>query len=122
MLEVAYFTPERIARTGQALGLTSDARSRFERGVDPAFLDDGLAILTGLIIDICGGEPSAALNIGDPPAERHVIIFDFGRTLTLGGIDVPEARQREILDSLGCEVAGNQVTFPTWRRDVQGEA
>ena len=59
MLEVAYFTPERIARTGQALGLTSDARSRFERGVDPAFLDDGLAILTGLILDICGGEPSA---------------------------------------------------------------
>ena len=62
MLEVAYFTPERIARTGQALGLTSDARSRFERGVDPAFLDDGLAILTGLILDICGGEPSAALQ------------------------------------------------------------
>ena len=60
MLEVAYFTPERIARTGQALGLTSDARSRFERGVDPAFLDDGLAILTGLVVDICGGEPSAA--------------------------------------------------------------
>ena len=56
MLEVAYFTPERIARTGQALGLTSDARTRFERGVDPAFLDEGLAILTGLILDICGGE------------------------------------------------------------------
>ena len=52
MLEVAYFTPQRISRTGQALGLTSDARSRFERGVDPAFLDDGLAILTGLILDI----------------------------------------------------------------------
>ena len=59
MLEIAYFTPERIARTGQALGLTSDARTRFERGVDPAFLDEGLAILTGLILDICGGEPSA---------------------------------------------------------------
>ena len=56
LLEVAYFTPERIARTGQALGLTSDARSRFERGVDPAFLDDGLAILTQYVLDICGGE------------------------------------------------------------------
>jgi phenylalanyl-tRNA synthetase beta chain len=58
LLEIAYFTPENIARTGQALQLTSDARSRFERGVDPAFLDDGLAVLTGLILDICGGEAS----------------------------------------------------------------
>ena len=72
MLEIAYFTPERIARTGQALGLTSDARSRFERGVDPAFLDDGLAILTGLILDICGGEPSAAVHAGAPPVEKRV--------------------------------------------------
>ena len=58
LLEIAYFTPDNIARTGQKLQLTSDARSRFERGVDPAFLDDGLAILTGLILDICGGEAS----------------------------------------------------------------
>ncbi len=69
MLEIAYFTPERIARTGQVLGLTSDARSRFERGVDPAFLNDGLAIVTGLILDICGGEPSAAVRAGEPPIE-----------------------------------------------------
>ena len=106
MLEIAYFTPERIARTGQALGLTSDARSRFERGVDPAFLDEGLAILTGLILDICGGEPSAAVHAGEPPVERRVISFDFGRTKALGGIDVPEQRQREILESLGFEVEG----------------
>ncbi len=64
MLEIAYFTPANIARTGQKLGLTSDARSRFERGVDPAFLGDGLDILTGLIIDICGGEASEALHVG----------------------------------------------------------
>ena len=122
MLEVAYFTPERIARTGQVLGLTSDARSRFERGVDPAFLDDGLAILTGLILDICGGEPSAALNVGKPPIEQRTITFDSGRTKALGGIDVPEARQREILASLGFEVAGNKVAVPTWRHDVEGPA
>src|SRR4029079_13365345 len=122
MLEVAYFTPERIARTGQVLGLTSDARSRFERGVDPAFLDDGLAILTGLILDICGGEPSAALNGGTAPVEQRTITFDFGRTKALGGIDVPEARQREILESLGFEVAGNKVAVPTWRRAVEGPA
>lgn len=122
MLEIAYFTPERIARTGQALGLTSDARSRFERGVDPGFLDDGLAILTGLILDICGGEPSAEVRAGQPPLDRRVISFDFGRTKALGGIDVPEDRQRAILDNLGFEVNGNAVTVPTWRRDVEGTA
>jgi phenylalanyl-tRNA synthetase beta chain len=122
MLEVAYFTPERIARTGQALGLTSDARSRFERGVDPAFLDDGLAILTGLILDICGGEASAAIRAGEPPEETRVIQFDYGRTKALGGIDVPEKRQRAILESLGFKVKGSNVTVPTWRRDVEGPA
>jgi phenylalanyl-tRNA synthetase beta chain len=122
MLEVAYFTPERIARTGQALGLTSDARSRFERGVDPAFLDDGLAILTGLVLDICGGEASAALRVGNPPAEKRVIRFDYGRTKALGGIDVPEAEQKAILERLGFEVSGNEIIVPTWRRDVEGPA
>src|SRR3954447_11503883 len=114
MLEVAYFTPARIARTGQALGLTSDARSRFERGVDPAFLDEGLAILTGLILDICGGEPSAAIHAGQPPIDRRTVHFDFRRTKSLGGIDVPEPRQREILESLGFDVKGGEVTVPTW--------
>jgi phenylalanyl-tRNA synthetase beta chain len=122
MLEVAYFTPERIARTGQALGLTSDARSRFERGVDPAFLDDGLAILTGLILDICGGEASAAVHIGQPLIEKRAIQFDFARTKELGGIDVPEKRQREILESLGFELDRSKVSVPTWRRDVEGPA
>jgi len=122
MLEIAYFTPERIARSGQALGLTSDARSRFERGVDPAFLDEGLPILTGLILDICGGEPSAAVHAGKPPEEKRTISFDFGRTKALGGIDVPEDRQREILERLGFEVDRNEIIVPTWRRDVEGPA
>jgi len=122
MLEVAYFTPDRIARTGQALALTSDARSRFERGVDPGFLDDGIAILTGLIVDICGGDPSALERVGTPPVAKRSIAFDFGRTKTLGGIDVPEQRQREILDSLGFEANGSDFTIPTWRRDVDGQA
>jgi len=122
MLEVAYFTPERIARTGQTLGLTSDARSRFERGVDPAFLDDGLAILSGLILDICGGAASAALRVGNPPIEKRVIVFDFKRTEALGAIDVPEQQQKDILERLGFEVSGSEVTVPTWRRDVEGPA
>ena len=123
MLEIAYFDPDRIARTGQALGLTSDARSRFERGVDPAFLADGLAILTGLILDICGGEASEALLLGEPPIERRTIGFDPARTLRLGAIEVPEERQRAILLSLGFEFEGDRaVLVPSWRPDVEGPA
>ena len=122
VLEIAYFEPAHIARTGQKLGLTSDARSRFERGVDPAFLDDGLAILAGLILDICGGEASEVVRAGMPPAENRTIHFDFGRTRALGGIDVTEARQREILTSLGFEAKDGEITIPTWRRDVEGSA
>ena len=122
MLEVAYFTPQRISRTGQALGLTSDARSRFERGVDPAFLDDGLAILTGLILDICGGEASRAVRAGEPPVADKKVRFDPARTLSLGGLDVPAERQQAILESLGFEVANGEAGVPSWRRDVDGPA
>jgi phenylalanyl-tRNA synthetase beta chain len=123
MLEVAYFDPAGIARTGQKLALTSDARSRFERGVDPAFLEDGLAILTGLILETCGGEASEPLLVGDPPVEQRAIAFDPSRTLSLGAVDVPEERQRAILLSLGFEFEGTgEVRVPTWRGDVEGPA
>ncbi|HEV2595118.1 MAG TPA: phenylalanine--tRNA ligase subunit beta [Sphingomicrobium sp.] len=122
LLEIAYFTPEHIARTGQTLGLATDARSRFERGVDPGFLEAGLALLTRLILDICGGEASQIERIGRPPVEQRTITFDFERTKTLGGIDIPEARQREILASLGFTLNGDRVSVPTWRRDVDGPA
>ncbi|MDQ3471384.1 MAG: phenylalanine--tRNA ligase subunit beta, partial [Pseudomonadota bacterium] len=123
VLEVAYFSPDRIARTGQELALTSDARSRFERGVDPAFLKDGLEILTGLIVDICGGEASDALYVGNPPLEKRTIGFDPDRTLALAGIEVADERQRAILLSLGFEFEGTAtVSVPSWRRDVEGPA
>ena len=122
LLEIAYFDPERIARTGQKLQLTSDARSRFERGVDPAFLDDGLAILTGLILDICGGEASRAVRAGQPPIPDKKVAFDPARTLTLGGLDVPVDRQQAILESLGFQVADWQARVPSWRRDIDGPA
>ncbi len=122
LLEVAYFTPERIAKTGQSLALTSDARSRFERGVDPAFLEDGLALLTGLILDICGGEASDIVRAGEPPLAQKTLSYDFGLCARLGGMDVPQEKQTAILTSLGFAVAGNQVTVPTWRRDVDGPA
>jgi phenylalanyl-tRNA synthetase beta chain len=122
-LEVAYFTPERIAKTGQALALTSDARSRFERGVDPAFLDEGTLILTALIVAHCGGVPSRVARTGQPPLAPKVVHYDPARCLALGGIDVPAERQRAILDSLGFEVAADwRVTAPTWRRDIDGPA
>ena len=122
VLEVAYFDPKRIARSGQKLGLTSDARSRFERGVDPGFLEQGLDILTGLILDICGGEPSAIVRAGQPPLDQKRVPFDPKRTASLGGIEVPEERQVQILESLGFKVADGIALVPSWRPDIDGPA
>ena len=123
LLEIAYFTPERISRTGQALALTSDARTRFERGVDPAFLDDGLAILSQLIHDICGGEASEVVRAGTPPLTQKILSYDPARCAALGGVEVPPDKQRQIIENLGFSVDSNwQVKVPSWRRDVDGPA
>ncbi|MCL6698826.1 phenylalanine--tRNA ligase subunit beta [Sphingomonas sp. NSE70-1] len=122
LLEIAYFTPDNIARTGQKLQLTSDARSRFERGVDPAFLDDGLAILTGHILDICGGEASRLTRAGEPPVEPRRVRFDPNRTAALGGIEVPVDEQQKILERLGFRIEGSDAIVPSWRRDIEGTA
>ncbi len=122
LLEIAFFDPERIARTGQKLGLTSDARSRFERGVDPAFLDDGLAVLTGLILELCGGEASRVIRAGEPPVDDRKVPFDPARTLALGGLEVAPERQRAILESLGFQMSGGEAKVPSWRRDIDGPA
>lgn len=122
LLEIAYFTPDNIARTGQKLQLTSDARSRFERGVDPAFLDDGLAVLTGLILEICGGEASRVTRAGQPPIEEKRVHFDPKRTVALGGMDVPAEQQQRILESLGFRLEGDDAMVPSWRRDIDGPA
>ncbi|PZU11649.1 phenylalanine--tRNA ligase subunit beta [Sphingomonas sp.] len=123
LIECAYFTPEAIARTGGKLGLTSDARARFERGVDPAFLGDGLAIATRLVIEICGGKPTEVVEAGSPPAGRHTFKYDPAATLRIAGIEVAADRQRAILQSLGFGVDGSwTVSAPSWRRDVDGVA
>lgn len=123
LLEIAYFDPARIGKTGRTLGLTSDARTRFERGVDPAFLDDGLAILSDLILRICGGTPSEVLRAGSPPSDSRVIAFDPGLTARLGGVEVPEAEQRRILEALDFSVSPDwQVTCPLRRHDIEGAA
>ncbi|WP_353228950.1 phenylalanine--tRNA ligase subunit beta [Novosphingobium sp.] len=125
LLEVAYFNPAAIARTGQALALTSDARGRFERGVDPGFLDTGIDLLTALIVEICGGEPSAIVRAGSPPAADKLVAYDPALAGRLGGIDVPQAEQRRILAALGFGVAGEglwRVAVPGWRPDIDGAA
>jgi phenylalanyl-tRNA synthetase beta chain len=123
LLEVAYFTPERIARTGQQLGLTSDARQRFERGVDPAFLDDAVEIITALVLEHCGGEASEVIRAGQPPVAPKLLRYDPGLCARLGGLDVPAEEQRAILERLGFLVSAEfEVTVPSWRRDVDGPA
>jgi len=126
LVEIAWFTPERIALTGQALGLTSDARSRFERGVDPAFLDDATAIVSGYILNLCGGTPSTVTRAGTPPVASRHIDYDPALAQTLGGVAIPEDRQRAILEALGFTIMelGTlwQVTVPSWRRDMDGPA
>ena len=122
IIECAYFDPEHIARTGQKLLLASDARTRFERGVDPAFLDEGLAIATRLVIDHCGGKASPVIRSGEPPVAERRVAFLPERAKTLGGIDVPEAEQVAILERLGFRIDGREAIVPTWRRDVDGSA
>jgi phenylalanyl-tRNA synthetase beta chain len=123
LIECAWFDPDHIARTGQKLGLTSDARQRFERGVDPAFLDDGLAIATKLVLDTCGGTASEVTRAGEPPVEARTVKYDPNRAETLGGLAIAPDRQRAILESLGFTVSEDwTVTVPSWRRDIDGPA
>jgi phenylalanyl-tRNA synthetase beta chain len=123
IIECAYFTPEAIARTGQKLALTSDARTRFERGVDPAFLDHGLAIATFLVQHICGGKASSVTRAGEPPVVAKTIAYDPSLAETLGGLAIETKRQQAILESLGFTVTADwQVTAPSWRRDIDGPA
>lgn len=123
LLEIAYFNPARIGVTGRKLGLASDARTRFERGVDPAFLDDGLDLLTGLIVELAGGTAGDKVHAGTPPTEPKVIAFDTVLTSRLGGIDVPADEQKRILESLDFEVAADwNVTCPLRRHDIEGTA
>jgi phenylalanyl-tRNA synthetase beta chain len=125
LIECAYFDPETIARTGQKLGLTSDARTRFERGVDPAFLEAGLALATELALQLAGGEASEAIRAGTPPQLNRVIEYRPQRTHELAGVAIAEDRQRDVLDRLGFAVSTGEswkIIVPSWRRDVTGSA
>jgi len=125
LIECAYFEPEHIALTGQRLGLVSDARTRFERGVDPAFVEPGLKLATQLAVALAGGEASEIVRAGSPPLPDRIVSYRPARARALGGVDVPETEQKAILERLGFQVVTGerwQVKPPSWRRDVDGEA
>ena len=121
-LESAYWDPITIASTGRALKINSDARYRFERGVDPAFTLPGLDLATRMILDLCGGEPSDIALDGAVPDVARAYRLDPARVVSLVGMEIPEAEQRRTLEALGFTLDGNMATPPTWRPDILGEA
>lgn len=125
-LECAYFDPLRIAKTGRALEVLSDARYRFERGVDPAFMADAVELSTRMILDLCGGEAGSVVKAGDEPDWVRTIAYTPSFAQKLLGYDVPAAHQEKILTSLGFKVAASgddwTVTPPSWRPDIEGAA
>ena len=125
-LESALFDPLRTSATGRKLNLTSDARYRFERGIDPTFLEDGMEIATRLVLELCGGEPSELVIAGAEPAWQRAITLRPERVQGLGGVDVPRPEIERILTDLGFELSeengGLAVQVPPWRGDIVGEA
>ncbi|MBW8708196.1 MAG: phenylalanine--tRNA ligase subunit beta [Alphaproteobacteria bacterium] len=124
-LESAWFDPARIARAGRKLSIVSDARYRFERGVDPQFVLPGLELCTRLILEWCGGEASDVVIAGALPPAHKPIAFDPALVQSFGGIVVPREKIIGTLQELGFVVEDHgvlQVVPPSWRHDVDGPA
>ena len=126
VIECAYFDPVRTAETGRKNGIISDARYRFERGVDPAFIEAGLDFATDMVMQLCGGQPSKALIAGKAPIEKRTIDFDLSYVKKLTGLDVPAKDCKRILQAIGCNLNGKgkayKDTIPTRRPDMNGSA
>lgn len=126
LIECAYFDPVRTAATGRKAGIQTDARYRFERGVDPGFIEPGLDLATAMMIEVAGGSPSRARMAGRPPVKPLTIDFAFARVEKLMGLKLPDAEIRRTLEALGFAVDGKgphyRVTVPGWRPDVHGPA
>lgn len=126
VVESALWNPLNIAQTGRKLGLLSDARFRFERGVDPAFAVPGLELATQLILEMCGGEPSEVFVAGSVPDTSRVIDFPVSEPKRLTGIDLKADEMKRILAALGFSTAGSgdtlKVSPPSWRGDIEGKA
>jgi phenylalanyl-tRNA synthetase beta chain len=125
-IEAALFDPVRTAATGRRLGIQSDARYRFERGLDPEFVRPGIELATKLVLELCGGEASEIAVAGAVPEWRRRVAFRPARTKSLGGLDLDAKEQRRILEALGCTISGAGDTLsvepPSWRADIVGEA
>ncbi len=126
LIESALWDPLNIARTGRTLGVNSDARFRFERGVDPAMMVPGLEEATQLVIDLCGGEPSDRIVAGTVPDPSIIIDFPVDEVKRLSGLDVKPHEIKAVLGLLGFWVSGSapvfKVAVPTWRPDIHGKA
>lgn len=125
-LESAYFDPIRTAATGRKLNLTSDARYRFERGIDPDFVLDGAELASRLLLDLCGGEASDIVIAGEKPDVSRSYPLRKHRVKELGGVEISEEETVRILNVLGFNVTDNgdawECDVPSWRHDVVGEA
>lgn len=126
LIESALWEPLNIARTGRDLGVHSDARFRFERGVDPAMMLPGLELATQMVLDMCGGSASTVSVSGTVPTPTKTVDFPYSDIKRLTSLDVPTERANSILASLGFPVSGSgdvvQVGVPSWRPDVDGKA
>ena len=121
-VESAYFDPIRTAYTGRALKINSDARYRFERGIDPAFTPEGLEHAVRMIIDHAGGKASEVVQAGQIPDTSRAYKLDTERCSSLVGMDISANTQRLTLTSLGFIMVGDMANVPSWRPDVQGSA
>src|SRR5258707_2566623 len=126
LIESALWEPLNIAQSGRKLGIVSDARYRFERGVDPAFMLPGLELATTIVLELCGGEPSEVTVAGRPEVLERVIDFPFHEVQRLAGIEVDLTEIKRVLGALGFAVAGEgrsiKVMVPSWRAGVHGKA
>jgi len=125
-IEAAYFDPVRTAATGRKLKINSDARYRFERGIDPAFTESGMELATAMILDLCGGEPSELVIAGRVPKTSRSYTLDPARVVSLVGMEIAREEQVRILTALGFSATGTgetlEVWVPSWRPDIGGEA
>ncbi|MBO9434123.1 phenylalanine--tRNA ligase subunit beta [Ruegeria sp. R13_0] len=121
-LESAFWDHVQIALTGRALKINSDARYRFERGIDPEYTLEGLEQATQMILDICGGEVSKVVEAGRAPNHARAYKLDAARVQSLVGMDIAESEQRQTLTRLGFRLEGEMAHVPSWRPDVMGEA
>lgn len=126
-LEAALFDTQRTAATGRRLGIESDARYRFERGLDPAAAYDGMERATAMIVELCGGEAGEIVAAGKVPDTRRNLRLRNERVRTLTGVDAPAAEQKRILSALGFALEsetedGAEFAVPSWRADIEGEA